>query len=834
MLGYLVLLGLSALCRALWPFNAAASRDERILEIAVGAERVAFRFEEVAPASAPGANWVVLLGAEAFSEAERARWMETLGARFPVLAPKLPGGRGDAARYDSLAASSQAERVAALLDAKGVGRFHLVGIGAGGPVAVAVAETRRGRAASLALVSAPFAPELSLLGDYTLNQALRATQLSSLWAAENLAPHFGLLDRFGVEAKWARPGFETDLRETARALSRWSGPALFVGRAGTGRSAAAVGEAARALAPQAVVRAAPRDGFGAGGDVLDFVVAVESGRAASRPAGAAGEPDLRGQVRLNPWVAGGLLGLATFASEDLACIGGGLLAARGAVSLGAATLGALLGIFVGDFFIYLAGRVFGRSALEMPVLRRLASPEKLERCSRWFERRGIWLIVMTRFLPGSRVPTYFAAGVVGVGAARFAGALLVAAAVWTPLLVGAAYLLGDAVWDFLERLGGWAPVAALGIFLGLLVGSRLVLALCSWKGRRLLYGRWRRTARWEYWPAWALYPPVVLYILWLMARYRSATLPSAANPCMPASGLVYESKSQILSHLERCGAPVARYAVIPLDIDPPDKLARLEAFMSARGLGFPVVLKPDVGQRGQGVRIARSRADAEAFFANQAEDTIAQEYVPGAELGVFYCRMPGEARGWVFSVTEKRPTWVVGDGKQTLEELILRDPRAVCMARYFMAEHAAQLDRTLGEGERFALAELGTHCRGALFLDGQALATPEFEAAIDRFSARVEGFHYGRYDLRAPSLEAFARGEGIAIIELNGLTSESTNMYDPRHSVVFAWRTLMRQWRLAFEIAQKNRLAGHEPDRALSLARLFIAHLRGAPSRDLP
>src|SRR5690606_12171683 len=101
------------------------------------------------------------------------------------------------------------------------------------------------------------------------------------------------------------------------------------------------------------------------------------------------------------------------------------------------------------------------------------------------------------------------------------------------------------------------------------------------KGRRLLYGRWRRIVRWEYWPAWALYPPVVVYILWLMARHRSATLPTAANPCMPASGLVYESKGQILAHLERCGAPVARFATIPLELPAERKLERLDKWMRA-------------------------------------------------------------------------------------------------------------------------------------------------------------------------------------------------------------------------------------------------------------
>jgi hypothetical protein len=44
------------------------------------------------------------------------------------------------------------------------------------------------------------------------------------------------------------------------------------------------------------------------------------------------------------------------------------------------------------------------------------------------------------------------------------------------------------------------------------------------------------------------------------------------------------------------------------------------------------------------------------------------------------------------------------------------------------------------------------------------------------------------------------RGEGIRVLELNGLTAEATSIYDPRHSVLDAWRTLAAQWRIAFRI----------------------------------
>ena len=101
--------------------------------------------------------------------------------------------------------------------------------------------------------------------------------------------------------------------------------------------------------------------------------------------------------------------------------------------------------------------------------------------------------------------------------------------------------------------------------------------------------------------------------------------------------------------------------------------------------------------------------------------------------------------------------------------------------------------------------QLGTHCRGAIFLDGARLMTPALEAAMDDLSRRAEGFYFGRYDVRVPSVEDLRAGRGLKVLELNGMTSEATHIYDPQGGLVAAYRTLFEQWRLAFAIAAGNR-----------------------------
>ncbi|MCH7779411.1 MAG: hypothetical protein IH848_01065, partial [Acidobacteria bacterium] len=164
---------------------------------------------------------------------------------------------------------------------------------------------------------------------------------------------------------------------------------------------------------------------------------------------------------------------------------------------------------------------------------------------------------------------------------------------------------------------------------------------------------------------------------------------------------------------------------------------------------------------------------------------------------------------------------VTGDGVSTLERLILADPRAVIIADRYLSLLGARRDEVPGVGEPRRLVELGTHCRGAIFLDGARFATDALERRIDHISAGFEGFFFGRYDLCVPDLEVFAAGGGFKIIELNGVTSEATHIYDPRHSLIDAWRTLCRQWRLAFEIGRANRDNGHPPTGLFEIVRLL-------------
>ena len=487
--------------------------------------------------------------------------------------------------------------------------------------------------------------------------------------------------------------------------------------------------------------------------------------------------------------------LATFVSEDLTCLAAGLLVAAGRFDWFPAVAACFVGIVLGDAGVWLLGRTGGRRAANWSWVRRRLPEPRVAEFSHWLGRHGAKAAFVSRFLPGTRVPLLLTAGVSRHGGSRFLLWAVIAALVWTPLAVLSAAYLGSAV-------PGWFVLVGLA---AVLLGPTLFTRT----GRAKLTVRLSKLWRWEFWPAWVFYLPLVPWFLWLGVRYRSFTVWTAANPGIPAGGVVGESKSDILSRLP--DEWIVPTLLIPRG-EPGERVRVVSEAVATRGWKFPLVLKPDAGQRGTGVKLAHDVVDVEKYLLADRGPVIAQPYHPGPfEAGVFYYRMPGEDRGHIFSITDKVFPVVVGDGRSTLEQLIWAHPRFRMQAAVFLAHHAADADHVLPAGEAFSLALAGNHCQGTLFRDGRHLLTPELEARIDAIARRFDGFFVGRFDVRYTDPAAFAAGRGFAIVELNGATSESTNLYDPTWPLWRAYRTLFRQWSLLFRIGHANRRHGHQP-----------------------
>jgi hypothetical protein len=231
------------------------------------------------------------------------------------------------------------------------------------------------------------------------------------------------------------------------------------------------------------------------------------------------------------------------------------------------------------------------------------------------------------------------------------------------------------------------------------------------------------------------------------------------------------------------------------------------------------------------VKLARQAADVHGYCALQSGPIVVQPYHPGPfEAGIFYYRFPWEPRGRILSITDKHFPRIVGDGVSTLEMLIWAHPRYRLQAATFLARHRQTLGRVLAKGEALQLAIAGNHAQGTLFRDGSHLWTPELERRIDEIARAYPGFFVGRFDVRYEAVASLQAGRGFAIVELNGATAESTDIYDPDRSLVSAYRTLFRQWTIVFAIGAANRAAGASVTDLRRLIRLVHAHATSSPA----
>lgn len=516
----------------------------------------------------------------------------------------------------------------------------------------------------------------------------------------------------------------------------------------------------------------------------------------------------------------------TYLSEDAAVMAGGLAVASGSLIPWEGFLACFGGIWSGDFLLYLIAKHGGR-----PVASRFLNSgsrweERIARSEQWFRKSGIVAIAVSRFVPGLRLPTFLAAGFLRMNTAPFLLLTGTMAAVWVVAVFLIVHLLGDAAPGFIHALKGHLLWIVGGMVL-LVVGIRITGLLI---GKLPKLHAAERIRRWEFWPAWIFYLPIVWRYLALSVRHGSLTLPSAANPGIKTGGLVGESKFATLRELmETSPEFVPATALIPEagDGSSNSRLAAFDNFLGDSGTHYPVILKPDLGLRGSGFKVIRSREEAQTYLEAVPLPVIAQRYVPGPrEAGIFYYRFPGAEKGKIMAITEKHFPEIVGDGEQTVEQLILSDGRARNQSGTLLARFHQRRSHVLQAGETLRLVEAGNHAQGCLFSDGMSLCTEELEASIDRISTALCGFFIGRYDIRYELPEDLRRGRGFQILELNGVAGEPTSAYDASKRITEAFALLFRHWELAFAIGAENRRRGHRPDSVTTILREWISYRR--------
>lgn len=320
------------------------------------------------------------------------------------------------------------------------------------------------------------------------------------------------------------------------------------------------------------------------------------------------------------------------------------------------------------------------------------------------------------------------------------------------------------------------------------------------KNIRLWIQKYRRR---EFWPGYLFDIPVYAYFLYLAAKAKHLGFFSNVNPGMILSGFAGYSKYEDIDKFE------AKLLPTTVLITQWHDSKYSESKMKETNIHYPCIAKPTLGRTGRDVKKIHNTKQLKTYLKRIHEDILIQEFIDDPlEFWIFYYHIPGEIKGYITWIVEKKFMFLDGDGKSTFEELVYHHPRAKYYYNQFQKEYVDKWTSILSDGEKFQLNYIGNHCRGSTFYDVSDIITPQLEKIIDNISQKVNGFYFGRYDIKAKTVEDMEQWN-FKIIELNGMGSLPTHIYDPKHSVRNAYKTIFHHRNIAYRISKENKKIGH-------------------------
>lgn len=312
-----------------------------------------------------------------------------------------------------------------------------------------------------------------------------------------------------------------------------------------------------------------------------------------------------------------------------------------------------------------------------------------------------------------------------------------------------------------------------------------------------------KMTHWEYWPFQLVYIPIYFQWVFYAIKAKSFFFFNASNPTIKNGGFIMESKKAIYDLI-----PQQFYPITSL-IKEGTSVEEIENTIKEVGMKFPLIAKPDIGLRGSGVKKIETLTDLEQYASKANFDYVIQDLIPFPnEVGIFYVRYPHQKTGKITGIVSKEFLIITGNGIATIEELILENPRFELQLKVLKREYGDRLSTVLKAGEKMNLVPYGNHARGAKFIDGSHWITPKLETVIDEMCVQIPGFYFGRLDVMYNTIAELEGGKNFLIVELNGAASEPTHIYDPKHSLFFAWKELSRHIKYMYEISAANNKNG--------------------------
>ncbi len=311
---------------------------------------------------------------------------------------------------------------------------------------------------------------------------------------------------------------------------------------------------------------------------------------------------------------------------------------------------------------------------------------------------------------------------------------------------------------------------------------------------------------WEAWPFALIYAPVALWWGWYMLRSGSVWFFTPSNPKLTFGGMEGEPKREMYDLLPKHLYPTT------INILPKQSIESLLADIQAADIIYPFIVKPEVG--GQGILFRKIDTEKELlhYHSLMEFEYIVQTMVQyKMEVSVFYIRHPNEQKGIITGFLHKIPLQVIGNGKLSLQELILAHSKAKKFATGIIAKHSHNIKNIIANNEKYVLSYAANHNRGALFVDLKSDIDEKLVSIFDDLSNAINDFFYGRYDIMCNSVEDLKAGKNFSILEYNGCGAEPNHFYDTGYTLRGAHKEILKHWKYLYEISKYNTKQGIKP-----------------------
>ncbi len=312
-----------------------------------------------------------------------------------------------------------------------------------------------------------------------------------------------------------------------------------------------------------------------------------------------------------------------------------------------------------------------------------------------------------------------------------------------------------------------------------------------------------KLTHWEFWDWHFFYIPIYIYYLFLSFKARSFTFFTALNPTMEMGGLLAYSKKKIFEQLHE------DYLIKYIFFDKKLDGQNINIFLEKLPLSYPIVAKPDKGERGKEVQKINTKSELYHYLKQTKHDIILQDYITyPIELGILYYYNSKNKKYSISSVVQKSFFSVVGNGKDSILTLLSKDPRKYLYIPKLKANKNIDLAEVLDIGEEKILEPIGNHRLGTTFINANHLINQKLIDIFEEISRPLKSFYFGRFDIKVKTLSDLYEGKNIKIIELNGANSEPAHIYDPKMSLLKAYKDLFQNWYTIYEISRVNHEKG--------------------------